>query len=168
LREAGPDALAGYLRREGAWPKSIPGMVAKALTAAAAQTVSLPGEAATARLVARLARRLLDLDQEIKDTDKLLTERFRSHPQAKIIESLPGMGPILSAEFVVAVGGDLAAFGDAGRLAAYAGLAPVPPDSGRRTGNLHRPKRYHRRLRRVFYMAALSSLRVEGPSRVLY
>ena len=91
VRAAGPDGLAGYLRREGAWPKGITCMVDKALAAAAAQTVSLPGEATTARLVAGLARRLLDLDREIKDTDKLLTERFRTHPRATVNESLPGM-----------------------------------------------------------------------------
>ncbi|MEU5731479.1 MULTISPECIES: hypothetical protein [Streptomyces] len=28
-------------------------------------------------------------------------------------------------------------------------MAPVPRDSGRRTGNYHRPKRYSRRLRHV-------------------
>jgi transposase len=81
---------------------------------------------------------------------------------------MPGMGPILGAEFIVATGGDLAAFGTSARLAAYAGLAPVPRDSGRRTGNLHRPKRYHRGLRRVFYMAALSSLRARGASHAFY
>lgn len=36
------------------------------------------------------------------------------------------------------------------------------------TGNLRRPNRYNRRLRRVFYLAALSSLRVDGPSRCFY
>ena len=30
------------------------------------------------------------------------------------------------------------------------------------------PKRYNRRLRRVFYMAALSSIRADGPSRAFY
>jgi hypothetical protein len=45
---------------------------------------------------------------------------------------------------------------------------PVPKDSGRLTGNHHRPKRYHRPLRNVFYMMALSSLRTEGPSKVFY
>lgn len=168
VRDAGPDGLAAYLTEAGAWRKGIPGMVSKALAAAAAQTIQLPAEATTAVLIARLARRLLDLDREIKDTDKLLTERFRTHPQAKIIESMPGMGPILGAEFIVATGGDLAAFGTSARLAAYAGLAPVPRDSGRRTGNLHRPKRYHRGLRRVFYMAALSSLRARGASHAFY
>jgi transposase len=167
IRDAGPEGLTAYLTEAGAWRKGIPAMVNKALSAAAAQTIRLPAEATTAAL-ARLARRLLDLDREIKDTDKLLTDRFRTHPQAKIIESMPGMGPILGAEFIVATGGDLAAFGTSARLAAYAGLAPVPRDSGRRTGNLHRPKRYHRGLRRVFYMAALSSLRTGGASQAFY
>jgi len=130
--------------------------------------VQLPGEATTAALITRLAGRLLDLHREIKDLDRLLTERFRTHRQAAIIESLPGMGPILGAEFIVTTGGDLAAFATPARLAAYAGLAPVPNDSGRRTGNLHRPTRYDRRLRRVFYLAAFSSLKTEGPSRVFY
>ena len=52
--------------------------------------------------------------------------------------------------------------------AAYAGLAPVPRDSGRVKGNLHRPKRYHRGLRKVFYLAALSSIRPDGPSKAFY
>ena len=35
-------------------------------------------------------------------------------------------------------------------------------------GNLHRPKRYHRGLRRVFYLAALSAIKPDGPSRAFY
>ena len=168
IRTAGQDGVATHLREHGAWPKGIPAMAAAALAAAEAQTVRLPGEATTAVLVARLARQLLDLDRQIKDTDKLITSRFRTHPQAEIIESLPGLGPILGAEFVVVTGGSLAAFATPGRLASYAGLVPVAQDSGRITGNLRRPKRYNRRLRRVFYMAALSSIRTTGPSRTFY
>ena len=68
------------------------------------------------------------------------------------------MGPILGAEFIVA----------AGHLASAAGLVPVPRDSGRRTGNLHRPKRYSRRLRRVFYLSAQTSIIRNGPNRDYY
>jgi transposase len=143
-------------------------MAATALAAAEAQTLQLPGETTTATLIAHLAQQLLDLDRQIKETDKLISSRFRTHPRAEIIESLPGFGPILGAEFVVATGGNLAGFVSAGRLASYAGLVPVPQDSGRVTGNLRRPKRYNRRLRRVFYMAALSSLKTGGPSRSFY
>lgn len=119
--------------------------------------------------VKRIAHKLLDLDREIKDTDKLITSRFREHPWAHIIESLPGMGPGLGAEFIVGTGGEPANFAGSGHLASYAGLVPAPRDSGRVSGNLHRPKRYNRRMRRVFYMAALSSLRYDnGPSRRFY
>jgi transposase len=169
VRHAGVDGVAAYLRAEGAWAKGIPAMADKAAAAAAAQTIAVPTEAATAPLIARLARQLLDLDREIKDLDKHLTDRFGDHPDATRITSVPGFGPILGAQLLADTGGDLpAAFGTPGRLAAYAGLAPVPRDSGRVRGNLHRPKRYHRGLRRVFYLAALSSIRPDGPSRVFY
>lgn len=168
IRAAGHQALVAYLRQHGAWPKGIPAMADAALAAAQRQSVRLPGESITASLIARLAAQLLDLDQQIKETDKMIAARFRAHSQAEIIESLPGLGPILGAEFIVATGGTLSNFATSGRLASYAGLVPVPRDSGRITGNLRRPHRYNRKLRRVFYMAALSSLRTSGPSRAFY
>ena len=64
---------------------------------------------------------------------------FFARPEARILTSLPGMGPILGAEFLVAVG-DICAFESADRLAAYAGLVPATRDSGKRVGN-------HRRMR---------------------
>lgn len=170
IRDTGTPGLTHYLRENGAWPKGIPSMVDKALTAANEQTVAQPAEATTAPLITRLARQLLDLDREIKDLNKQLDDRFSDHPHAKHITSVDGFGPILGAQLIADTGGDLqAAFGNSGRLAAYAGLAPVPHDSGRVRGNLHRPKRYHRGLRRVFYLAALSAIKVkQGPSRAFY
>jgi transposase len=169
LRVAGRDGVQAYLSEHGAWPKGIPVMVDKALDAAGEQTVALPTEKVTAPLIARLAADLLDLDRRIKDLDKELTDRFEEHGHAKAITSIPGFGPILGAQFLADTGGDLQrVFGTPGRLAAYAGLAPVPRDSGRVKGNLHRPKRYHRGLRRVFYLAAFSSIRADGPSKTFY
>lgn len=174
--------LTGYqtpaaIRRRGrarltAWlaNRSIRGadaVAATALEAAQAQQTALPGEDVAAQIVADLAAQILALDDRLKRIDKQIRETFRTHPQAEIIESMPGMGPILGAEFVVAAG-DLTAYTDAGHLASAAGLVPVPRDSGRRTGNLHRPKRYSRRLRRVFYMSAQTSIIREGPNRDFY
>ena len=45
---------------------------------------------------------------------------------------------------------------------------PVPNDSGRRTGNLHRPLRYSRPLRHVFYLSAQTSMMRDGPNRDYY
>lgn len=169
LRAAGADTIARFLREHGAWPKGIPAMARTAVAAANEQSVTLPAEAVTAPLIARLAAELLELDRRIKDFDKQLSGRFGEHRQADKITSIPGFGPILGAQLLADTGGDLqAAFSNPARLAAYTGLAPVPRDSGRVKGNLHRPKRYHRRLRRVFYMAALSAIKPDGPSRTYY
>ncbi|MGO9154413.1 IS110 family transposase [Mycobacterium sp.] len=168
IRAAGTEGVTAHLVAQRAWAPGIARTAATAVALANDQHLALPGEAGTAALIKRIAVRLLDLDREIKDLDKTIAERFRDHPYARIIESLPGFGPNLGAEFLVVTRDDLAPFVTAGRLASYAGLVPVPQDSGRVTGNLRRPKRYNRRLRRVFYLAALSSLRTTGPSRQFY
>jgi transposase len=144
-------------------------VAADALAAAQTQHTSVPAEAVAASIVADLAAQLLAIDARISDVTGRITTTFRSHPQAQIIESLPGMGPILGAELVTAAG-DLNGYPDAGRLASAAGLVPVPVprDSGRRTGNLHRPMRYSRKLRRVFYLSAAASMMREGPNRDFY
>jgi transposase len=59
-------------------------------------------------------------------------------------------------------------FGTPDRLAGFAGLAPAPRDSGRISGNLKRPARYHRGLQRVFYTSALISIRCCEESRRFY
>ena len=111
-----------------------------------------------AHLIADLAEGVLALDEQIKQVDELIQGRFHRHPAAEVILSLPGMGVLLGAEFLAATGGEMACFGTPDRLAAFAGLAPAPWDSGRIRGNRHRPQRYHRRLQRVFYYSALVSI----------
>ncbi|MFD7609279.1 IS110 family transposase [Streptomyces mirabilis] len=165
LRRRGRARLTAWLANRSV--RGADAVAATALEAAQAQQTALPGEDVAAQIVADLASQILALDDRLKQIDKQIRETFRSHPQAEIIESLPGMGPILGAEFVVAAG-DLTAYADAGHLASAAGLVPVPRDSGRRTGNLHRPKRYSRRLRRVFYMSAQTSIIRDGPNRDFY
>ena len=166
LREVDPAVAIQHLRAGNA--RSVPALTAKVIVTAQAQTVRLPGEATIATLVARQATRLLDLDREIKAVTQLIADRFHNHPDAAIIESMPSFGPILGAEFLVAAGDSLDGFATAGHLAAFAGPVPVSRDSGRVTGNLRKPRRYNRRLRRVFYLAALSSLKASTESRAYY
>ncbi|MFF3934544.1 IS110 family RNA-guided transposase, partial [Streptomyces hirsutus] len=165
LRRRGRARLTAWLANRGV--RGADTLAATALDAAHAQQTALPGEDIAAQIVADLATQILTLDDRLKRIDQQIRDTFHRHPQAEVIESLPGMGPILGAEFVVAAG-DLTAYADAGHLASAAGLVPVPRDSGRRTGNLHRPKRYSRRLRRVFYLSAQTSMMREGPNRDFY
>ncbi|MEU6325556.1 transposase [Streptomyces sp. NPDC047009] len=110
---------------------------------------------------------MLAPDERLKQLDRQFSDAVRTHPQAAAIESMPGMGPILGAEFPVAAD-DLAARADADHLASAAGSMPVAKDSGRRTGNLHRRQRYRRCLRRVFYPSAHTSIIRDGPNRTYY
>lgn len=64
--------------------------------------------------------------------------------------------------------GDMDAFGSADRLAGFAGLAPQPRDSGRVSGNLRRPRGYHRGLLRTMYLSAMASLRSCPVSKAYY
>jgi len=165
LRGKGLTRLTTWLAKRGVrQPEQI---AARAIEAAKSQHTQLPGESVAAQIVADLAEQLLALDERIDRTDRQITTAFREHPHAQILESMPGIGPILGAEFVVAVG-DLSAYRDSGHLASAAGLVPVPRDSGRRTGNMHRPKRYSRRLRRVFYLSAQTAVMRDGPNRDYY
>lgn len=165
IRRLGHARLMTWLAKRGV--RKAADVATIALDAANAQHTTIPGEKVAAGIVAELTQALLDLDDRIGGIDRQVTETFRTHPQAKIIESMPGIGPILGAELIVAAG-DLSAYADAGRLASAAGLVPVPRDSGRRTGNMHRPKRYSRRLRRVFYLSAQTSIIKDGPNRDFY
>ena len=77
------------------------------------------------------------------------------------------MGPLLGAEFLVAVG-NLSAFDSADCLAAYSGLVPAANDSGKRIGNNRRMRGGNKNLKRVFYQAAFASLRSSPESRAFY
>jgi transposase len=155
LRRIGRARLATWLKNHGVRVGNhARGAAEAAVTAAEAQFTAVPGEKTAAKMVHTLAREVMALDQEIAEIEALIEGRFREHPDAEVITSLPGIGNMLGAEFIAATGGDMTAFGSPDRLAGVAGLAPVPRDSGKISGNLRRPRRYSRRLLRMFYLSA--------------
>ncbi|MGI5405087.1 IS110 family transposase [Streptomyces sp. CA-135486] len=154
LRRIGRNRLAVWLKNRKVRNYRL--VAATAVEAAEAQHTAVPGEKLAAAVVARLAREVMALDEEIAETDALIEGRFRDH------------GPVLAAEFIAHTGGDMSVFGTADRLAGVAGLAPVPKDSGRIRGNMRRPRRYCRRLMRVFYMSAQVAARCCPVSKAFY
>jgi transposase len=165
IRRIGTTRLAAWLRQRKV--RDSADLAARAITAARAQTTVLPGHDLATSIIAELATNILALDERLKRLDAQIAEAFHQHPQATVIESMPGFGPLLGASLLVGAG-DLRAFPSAGHLAAAAGLVPVPNDSGRRTGNLHRPQRYSRPLRHVFYLSAQTAMLRAGPNRDYY
>jgi transposase len=138
------------------------------LAAAKAQSVTLPAQEVAAAIVAELAKDVLGFKERLESIDlEEIGQRFFARPEARILTSLPGMGPILGAEFLVAVG-DISAFESADRLAAYAGLVPAARDSGKRVGNNKRMRGGNKVLKRVIYQSAFSRLRSAPESGAFY
>lgn len=165
IRRTGQTRLSAWLRQRKV--RNYANVAARAVTAARAQTTVLPGQDLAENIMAELATNILALDERLKSLAAQIADSFDQHPHAAVIQSMPGFGPILGAALLVGAG-DLRAFPSAGHLAAAAGLVPVPNDSGRRSGNLHRPKRYSRPLRHVFYLSAQTSMMRAGPNRDYY
>ncbi|MET8420926.1 IS110 family transposase [Streptomyces sp. NPDC005134] len=166
LRRIGVKRLTTWLHNRKF--KGAQRLAEAAVEAAGRQYTAVVGEKVTAKMVHTLAKEVKALNEKISETDKLIEGRFREHELAEVIESMPGIGTVLGAELLVSIGGDLDGFPTADRLAAFAGLAPAPRDSGKSSGNLHRPQRYHRRLQRVFYTSALISIQHDPNSRRFY
>lgn len=166
LRRAGVARLTTWLHKRKA--RNATAVANKAIEAANAQHTTVPGQKLAATVVARLAKEVISLDTEIDATETMIEDRFRRHRHAEIILSMPGFGVVLGAEFLAATGGDMTAFDSVDRLAGVSGLAPVPRDSGRISGNLKRPRRYDRRLLRACYLSAQIAIRTDAASRIYY
>jgi len=166
LRRMGVTRLAAWLKARGC--RNSATVAQKAIDAAREQETTLRTEIVAATLVSRLAAVITAIDAELGELDATITARFNEHENAEILESMPGFGPILAATFLANIGGDLRNFENADRLASVAGVAPAPRDSGRISGNHHRPRRFNRRLLRTCYLAALSSLKNSPASRAYY
>ncbi|GAA2644053.1 IS110 family transposase [Streptomyces spororaveus] len=166
LRRTGLKRLETWLRNRKV--RSPEALATAVMEAAERQHTAVPGEKITAQVIHTLAKEVMGLNEQITEIDKLIAARFREHELAEVIESMPGIGPLMGAEFLAATAGDMTRYGTADRLASLAGVAPVPRDSGNVSGNLHRPRRYHRGLQRVFYTSALISIRNCDASRRFY
>lgn len=83
-------------------------------------------------MVAALAREVIVLNEKIGEIDRQIEASFRRHKQAAIIASMPGMGDLLGAENLAAIGGGMDLFGSPDRLATYS--RPGTGASGLRQG----------------------------------
>jgi transposase len=166
IRCTGQARLHAWLKKHGA--RSSAAVAAAAVEAAKSQHTIVPAQHIGERIVAALAQEIITLNEELAELDALITEKVSEHQHTEVLLSMPGFGPVLAAEFLGATGGDLTVFQSADRFAGVVGLAPAPRDSGRIGGNHHRPRRYDRRLLRVFYLSGLSALKSCAASRRYY
>jgi transposase len=157
IRHAGRRRLAEHILRAGRIPRRHAEQLAdKALAAAREQTITVAGERLAAELVRELAAEAAGTRGRLCALDRDLQGALARHPDAALIQSLPGMGATLAAEFI-AEAGSIERFPTADRLAAAAGLAPVLKQSGK-VRYLKRAHGGNRTLKRVFFQSAFCSL----------
>src|SRR5436309_2837818 len=91
------------------------------------------------------------------DLEQATIESFNQHPDAEIITSFPGLGPLTGARVLAEIGDDRSRFQDAKGLKAYAGAAPITRASGKTRAVLHRRVK-NQRLAATGYIWAFAAL----------
>jgi transposase len=67
----------------------------------------------------------------VDDLAEATAEAFDQHPDAQILTSFPGIGPVTGARVLAEIGDDRTRFRDARSLKSYAGSAPITIASGK-------------------------------------
>ena len=130
IRRAGRGRLAEHILRAGRIARRHAEQLAdEALAAAREQTIAVPGERVAAALIHELAVEAARTRTRLCALDCDLQAALARYPDAALIQSLPGMGVTLAAEFI-AEAGSIDRFPTLDKLAAAAGLAPVLKQSG--------------------------------------
>lgn len=117
--------------------------------------------------VAAQVTRLAADDQAVRDLEQALAPAFESHPDAEIIDSLPGLGLVLGARVLSEFGDDRSRWPDVASRRCYAGTAPITRASGKGRVVLARFVR-NRRLADACYLWAFSALTKSPGARTYY
>ncbi len=124
-------------------------------------------EQAMGRQTLALLRQLDAACASADDLEQAAIESFNQHPDAGIITSFPGLGPLTGARVLAETGDDRSRFNDARGLKAYAGAAPITRASGKSKSITHR-KVKNNRLASAGYVWAFSALTASPGARAHY
>ncbi|MBO0821132.1 MAG: IS110 family transposase [Nocardiopsaceae bacterium] len=101
------------------------------------------------------------------DLEQATVTAFNQHPDAEIITSFPGLGPLTGARVLAETGDDRSRFTDAKGLRAYAGAAPITRASGKTLAVIHRRVK-NQRLAAAGYVWAFAALTASPGARAHY
>jgi transposase len=124
-------------------------------------------EQAMGRQALALLRQLDAACASADDLEAAAIESFNQHPDAGIITSFPGLGPLTGARVLAEIGDDRSRFTDAKGLKAYAGAAPITRASGK-TRSVTRRHVKNNRLAQAGYIWAFSALTASPGARAHY
>ena len=97
-------------------------------------------------------------DERIERLSRQIEQFAGADAQAKLLQTIPGIGPVVAATFLAAVG-DIHAFRNGGEVAAWMGLTPRQHSTGGKERLRGISKRGNATLRWLFVVGAQSALR---------
>jgi hypothetical protein len=126
-----------------------------------------PIEAAYAVIVASAVRLIAQLNTQIAELQAVVAEGFGRHPDAEILTSQPGLGPVLGARVLAEFGDDPDRYADAKARKNYAGTSPITRASGTRRVVLARYAR-NKHLADATHLWAFCALTASPGARAYY
>ena len=107
-----------------------------------------------------------NLQAQIQLHKNAICKYVDQYPQAKLLKSIPGIGPILAATIIGEIG-CFNIFQKTTQLVAFAGIDPSVKESGNFKGSKNRmSKRGSKFLRRALYLAALAAIRKNRTGKI--
>ena len=165
LRSAGHDTIRRLIA--GRSPRLADKLARDIATALAAQTVTLPGENTWGEIIAGLIADLERIHIQRNELEKQIETVFLEHPLGQVLVTLCGFGPRTGARTLAEIA-DPSRFKDGGRLAAYAGLAPVDKRSGKSINNASASRRGNHRLKNAMFLAAFVATQHDPHAKAYY
>jgi transposase len=165
LRSARPSRIKSVIAKRS--PRIADKIATAVSEALAAQTVTLPGEDAWGQIITALVGDLDRIHTARAELAKQIEMVFLEHPLGQVLVTLCGFGPRTGARTLAEIG-DPARFANGGRLAAYAGLAPVDRRSGTSINNAAASRRGNHRLKNALFLAAFVATQHDPHARAYY
>jgi len=123
--------------------------------------------AACAAVVRSLIAVITTLSEQVKALQGQVAEHFRAHPDAEIIMSQPGPGPVLGARVLAEFGDDPHRYASAKARKNYAATSPITRQSGKRKTVMARYV-HNDRLRDALDGQAFAALNASPGARACY
>jgi transposase len=149
--------------------RDIAGKTAAIRAALGAEQLAAPAAvtAACAAVTRSLTAVITTLNQQITALEGQVGEHFRTHPDAEIITSQPGLGTILGARVLAEFGDDPHRYASAKARKNYAATSPITRKSGKRKTVLARYV-HNDRLRDALDAQAFAALKASPGARAYY
>jgi transposase len=117
--------------------------------------------------IAELLELAEEMDRRIDPIDRVLAPLARADERARLLATIPGIGPLLGLTFAAEIG-EVSRFRSPGKLIGYAGLAPRVSQSGERSATGALSKAGSRNLRWAAVEAANQAWRPSNPWHAHY